>query len=87
MALVILESATSGQSFQVQFSVEEEWLDLDSSFLSNTAVASVPNEMLQKVVLLFSVTYRPLKNFTFLKFYIVFNLKTILKRKLKQIYV
>lgn len=65
----------------------EEWLDLDSSFLSNTAVASVPNEMLQKVVLLFSVTYRPLKNFTFIKFYIVFNLKTILKTKLKQICV
>lgn len=63
--LMILESATSGQSFQVQ-SIEtfSEWLDLHNSFLSNTSEASVPNEMLQKLVLFFAVTYGHTKKYS-----------------------
>lgn len=70
-----LESAISGQSFQIQSmetsSVEEMWLDLHSAFFPNTPVASVPNEMLQKLVLFFSCDlWTHKKPYTF-KFYIV----------------
>lgn len=67
-----LESAISGQSFQIQSmetsSVEEGWLDLHSAFFSNTPVAVFPMKCCKNLCFFFSVTYGHIKNLTLLSF-------------------